>query len=71
MGISYALSRNPNANCFFCGGAGPETVLNLQLSPDAIQRYKTDTYKAFKGILQLNQKNDNQFTYVLLNASPI
>jgi len=27
MGISYVLSQNPNSSCFFCGGAGPETVL--------------------------------------------
>ena len=29
MGISYVLSMNPNAMCFFCGGAGPETVMEV------------------------------------------
>jgi hypothetical protein len=71
MGISYALSRNPNSSCFFCGGAGPETVISLQLKPDALRRYKMDAYKSFKGALQLNETNASQFTYVLLNAEPI
>src|SRR5690554_4842162 len=36
MGTSYVLSRYPNANCFFCGGAGPETVVELRLRPQHI-----------------------------------
>ena len=71
MGISYALSRNPNASCFFCGAAGPETVLDLKLKPGTLGRFKMDARKRFKGILQLNQTNDKQFTYVLLNAEVI
>jgi len=54
MGISYALSRNPNAVCFFCGGAGPETVVQLRLSK--IKRYKIDERLTFKGKLQLNER---------------
>ena len=70
LGISYVLSKNNNANCFFCGGAGPETVIELEMLPGAVQRYKTDEVKTFKGILQLNVSNENQLTYVLLKAEP-
>ena len=66
MGISYALSRNPNAVCFFCGGAGPETVVQLKLSK--IKRYPTDARLRFKGKLQLNEQDINSLTYVLLDA---
>ena len=69
MGLSYVLSRNPNASCFFCGGAGPETILGLNFKPGALQRYKTDQRVTFQGVLQLNQLDDDQFTYMLLDAA--
>jgi hypothetical protein len=71
MGVTYVLSRNPNATCFFCGGAGPETVIELRLKPSALKRYKLDDRMTFKGILQMNRSNLNQMTYVLLDAAPI
>jgi len=70
FGTSYALSRNPNSSCFFCGGAGPETVIQLKLKPSAFKRYKMDDVLSFKGVLQLNETNENEFTYVLDKAEP-
>lgn len=70
LGTAYALSRNPNASCFFCGGAGPETVIQLNLKPSAIKRYEMDAVMKFKGKLHLNAKNADQFTYVLEAAEP-
>jgi hypothetical protein len=70
LGTSYALSRNPNASCFFCGGAGPETVIQLNLKPSAYKRYEMDAVMKFKGKLRLNTKNADQFTYVLEAAEP-
>lgn len=69
MGLSYALSLNPNAACFFCGSAGPETVLQLKLSK--IKRYRTDERLTFKGRLQLNEQDINSLTYVLLDAKEL
>ena len=71
FGTSYVLSMNPNSSCFFCGGAGPESIIALYLKPAAVDRYETDDYSTFKGTLQLNKLNDKHFTYVLLNAEPI
>lgn len=71
MGLSYVLSRNPNASCFFCGGAGPETILGLKFLPSAIKRYETDQLVTFKGILQLNEKDDDQFNYMLLEVEEL
>ena len=68
LGVYYVLSKNPNSSCFFCGGAGPETVLELELKASAIRRYEVDEMKTFKGILKLNKVNDKQLTYVLLEA---
>jgi len=71
MGLTWVLSRNPNATCFFCGGAGPETVIELRLKPSALKKYKLDEYRMFKGKLKLNPKNLESLTYILEDAEPI
>lgn len=71
MGVSYVLSRNPMATCFFCGGAGAETVIELELNPTAYRKYKLDQYLTFKGTLHFNEKNMDHLTYVLKEAVPI
>ena len=67
-GLSFVLSRNPNATCFFCGGGGPETVVDIKVKPGQIKQYKMDERKTFRGILQLNPTNIKHFTYVLKMA---
>ncbi len=68
MGISYALSRNPNSSCFFCGGSGPETVLALNLKPGSLTKYKMDQMMTFKGVLKMNETDEKEFIYVLEDA---
>ena len=68
LGLSFVLSRNPNATCFFCGGGGPETVVDIKVKPGQIKQYKMDERKTFRGILQLNPTNIKHFTYVLKMA---
>jgi len=68
LGTTYALSRNPNSSCFFCGGAGPETVIRLWLTGSSMKRYKTDEYLAFKGVLRLSETNERSFIYELWEA---
>ena len=71
LGTQYVLSRNPMASCFFCGGAGPESVAELRLHPKSIRRYATDEVITFKGTLELNEKNLNSLNYVITNAQRI
>lgn len=70
MGLSYVLSRNPNASCFFCGGAGPESIIKLNIKPKHIKRYQTDAVMVFQGVLRLNESNQHTFNYVLDEAEP-
>ncbi|MES2627340.1 MAG: DUF3299 domain-containing protein [Bacteroidota bacterium] len=63
----YVLSANPYAACFFCGGAGPETVIDLKFIK-APKKYKTDERVTVKGKLKLNATDIYQLTYVLENA---
>lgn len=67
----YALSQYPYSACFFCGNAGPETIVELQLKPKATKRYKMDQKMTFKGILRLNDSDVLHFNYILENAEPL
>ena len=71
LGETYALSKNPFSACFFCGAAGQETVVELRIKADFIQRYQTDERRDFKGRLQLYESSLEQFNYVLLDAEPL
>ncbi len=68
FGLSFVLSRTTNANCFFCGGGGPETIIEINLQPDKLKKYEMDDRRTFKGILQLNKTNLKHFTYLLKDA---
>lgn len=71
LGVSYVISMNPNSRCFFCGGSGPETVVELRVKPQHMQRYETDEIRTFKGILRLHSSNLEQFNYVLEEAEAL
>ncbi|MFN4299177.1 MAG: DUF3299 domain-containing protein [Thermaurantimonas sp.] len=66
----YALSAFPFSSCYFCGGAGPESVLSLKLKKGH-RRYKTDEVLTFRGTFQLNDKDINDFNYILRNAEEV
>lgn len=63
----YVLSRNPFESCFFCGGAGPETVMDLELvEPD--QLFANDDYRTFQGTLRVNDSDIDRLNYILEGA---
>lgn len=64
----YVLSRYPFANCFFCGGAGPETVVDLQFDGPAPREYATDERLTFAGKLKLNADDIYQMNYIIKGA---
>jgi len=64
---AYVLSANPFAACFFCGNAGPESVMGLNLSREGVH-FNTDEYLTFKGTLRLNAKNIYEMNYILEDA---
>jgi len=53
----YMVSANPFANCFFCGGAGPETVVEL-FGAEKFPRFNTDQVVTFQGKFQVNKGGD-------------
>lgn len=67
----YMVSANPFANCFFCGNAGPETV--VELIPGAkLPRFSTDQVVTFKGVLQVNREGEmNAVPYQMFQAKMV
>lgn len=69
MGLNFALSRTSYASCFFCGQAGPETVMELKIPPRSVPPERQNDYKLrFKGTLILKDVNPNGLNYILQNA---
>jgi hypothetical protein len=61
----FIFSAYPYSMCFFCGGAGPETVMEvLALEPI---KYSADAI-TIKGVLRLNDKDINRLMYKLVNV---
>ncbi len=59
----YVLSANPMAACFFCGGSGPESIIQLKLKKP--KRLATDEIWIVRGILRLNAENIEELNYIL------
>lgn len=64
---SYALSKNVFASCFFCGKAGPETIMGIKFR-DKKTRMKTDTYVMLEGNFRVNDKNAEDWMYHIEDA---
>lgn len=66
----YVLSANPYSSCFFCGGAGPESVMEVQIvgNHDGL---RMDQIITFEGKLRLNPDDIYQLSYILEDAKVI
>lgn len=64
----YVVSKYPYANCFFCGGGGPESVVDLRFA-NKNRVYKTDERITFKGKMRLNSDDVYEMNYILEGAT--
>jgi uncharacterized membrane protein YcgQ (UPF0703/DUF1980 family) len=62
------LSKFPMAQCFFCGGAGPESILVAYLKTKPSKKHKTDEIIKIKGRLKLNDKDIEELNFILQDA---
>lgn len=65
----YVLSRYPYSNCFFCGGAGPESVVELQFDGGPPAQLRMDKKYFFKGTFKLNADDFDHCNYIFENAT--
>jgi hypothetical protein len=65
MRMAYMLSALPFNQCYFCGGAGPETVVELQTKEPIkfVTRQVT-----VEGVLWLNETDPDHHMYIIKNA---
>lgn len=61
----FVLSSLPYNICFFCGGAGPETVVEVYSREEIAYR---DTAISITGTLELNQDDPLHLMYILKDA---
>lgn len=64
---TYALSKNVFASCFFCGQAGPETIMGIQFKSPGM-KLKTDQYVTLEGNFRYNDSDVNDWIYHIDNA---
>lgn len=64
---TYALSKNVFASCFFCGQAGPETVMGIKFKGET-PKLKTDQYVTLVGTFRINEKDVEDWIYHIDNA---
>lgn len=65
--VSYALSKNVFASCFFCGQAGPETIMGIKFKGPT-PKLKTDQYVTMEGTFRYNDNDVNDWIYHIENA---
>ncbi|MEQ9373793.1 MAG: hypothetical protein RIG68_01320 [Imperialibacter sp.] len=61
------LSRYPMATCFFCGEAGPESVMMI-FPTEKLEGLKMDDELTFEGTLKLNDDDVYQLSFILTDA---
>ena len=64
----FIFSAFPYSMCFFCGGAGPETVMEVEALEGI--KYSADAVTS-KGGLKHNDKDNNRLMYKLVNVKLI
>jgi hypothetical protein len=61
----FMLSSLPLSTCFFCGGAGPETVVEIFMKDEIAY---SDKPVEITGRLKLNASDPEKMIYILLNS---
>ncbi len=66
--LNFMLSMVPFSHCYFCGGSGPESIIEVNAT---IAFDYTSKPVEVTGILKLNSIDENHLFYILENATPI
>ena len=61
------MSKVPMSQCFFCGGAGPESIAMINFK-GKFPKFKTDQIITVKGKLRLNDTNLDELNFILDDA---
>ncbi len=68
-GSMLLLSQNPMAACYFCGGSGPESIIEIIFKEKP--NFKTDEVIEVVGTLKLNNEDVEHCNYILEDAKGV
>lgn len=63
------ISQKPMASCFFCGGSGPESAIQVKMKKPI--KFKTDQIATIRGTFRLNADNIEELNYILEQAEVV
>jgi len=66
-GNYIVLSKYPMSQCFFCGGAGPESIVEVNFARD-LPKFQIDDLVTVKGKLKLNTDDMDHVNFILTDA---
>lgn len=66
-GDYIVLSKYPMSQCFFCGGAGPESIVEVNFSGN-LPKFQIDDLVTVKGKLKLNTDDMDHVNFILTDA---
>jgi hypothetical protein len=61
------LSKFPYSQCFFCGGAGPESIAEVSFKTKP-EKFEGDQYLRVKGKLKLNESDLEHGNFMITDA---
>ena len=64
----FVFSAFPYNMCFFCGGAGPETVMEVEAKKPI--KFTAEAV-SIRGVLELNDDDINRLIYILKEVEPL
>lgn len=64
------LSKVPQSQCFFCGGAGPESVVEVSFAK-AVPKFQVDDVITVRGKLKLNADDMEHMNFILKDAEVV
>jgi hypothetical protein len=62
------LSKYPYSQCFFCGGAGPESIAEIIFKSKPKTKFESDQYLRVKGKVKLNDTDLEHGNFILTEA---
>ncbi len=66
-GDYIVLSKYPMSQCFFCGGAGPESIVEVNFQHE-LPKFQIDDLVTVKGKLKLNTDDMDHVNFILVDA---
>ena len=62
------LSKFPYSQCFFCGGAGPETIAEVSFKVKPASKFEADQFIRVKGKVKLNESDLEHGNFMLTDS---